>query len=68
MELDFPRVDTADVGRLLLRLRDELEATSETLKNGSEEEKKQMVEKCSNFLLNESEKMVRLQDSGNTVD
>ena len=64
MGLDFPRVDTADVGRLLLRLRDELEATNEALKNGSEDEKKAMVEKCSNFLLNESEKMVKLQDSG----
>jgi hypothetical protein len=63
MGLDFPRVDTADVGRLLLRLRDELEATNEALKNGSEDEKKAMVEKCSNFLLNESEKMVKLQDS-----
>ena len=27
MGLDYPRVDTADVGRLLLRLRDEIEAT-----------------------------------------
>lgn len=35
MGIDFPRVDTADIGRLLLRLRDEIEGTKSALNSGS---------------------------------
>jgi len=63
MGIDFPRVDTADIGRLLLRLRDEIEGTKSALSSGSAEDQKSAIEKCSAFLLKESEKMASMQDS-----
>jgi hypothetical protein len=63
MGIDFPRVDTADIGRLLLRLRDEIEGTKSALNSGSAEDQKLAIEKCSAFLLKESEKMASMQDS-----
>ena len=35
MGIDIPRLDTADIGRLLLRLRDEIEGAKSALNSGS---------------------------------
>lgn len=56
------KTDTADIGRLLLRLRDKIESTRQALESDDVEESRKIIEGCSSFLLSESEKIVALQD------
>lgn len=56
------KTDTADIGRILLKLRDEIESTREALLSDNTEDRQRAIDKCSSFLLEESEKLVALQD------
>lgn len=46
----------------MLRLRDQIENTRQALEDGNIDEQRKIIQNCSSFLLNESEKIVSLQD------
>jgi hypothetical protein len=55
--------DTAEVGKLILRLREKLETvTDELTKNAADSKNGEVMKGCTDFLVKEAERLVAIQE------